>query len=213
MDTAKTGWIQTYTGKQFFLLEPKPEDIDILDIAHALSMNCRFNGHCTDFYSVAEHSVRVCDCVKNLAQVRVGEFYPLIDDIDATIVLQAWGLLHDSAEAMISDVTKPVKKMFPRFSEIEDDLMKVIMKALGVPCLCEKEHIQIIKDADDILLATEKRDLMVPSEHKWLLVNAKPANFHIVPFSHKKAKRKFLKYWEKIDYALQIFKTKAAIPN
>lgn len=211
MDTAKTGWIQTYTGKQFFLLEPKPEDIDILDIAHALSMNCRFNGHCTDFYSVAEHSVRVCDCVKDLAQVRIGEYYPFIADIDATIVLQAWGLIHDAAESMVSDVTRPVKQLFPRFSQIEDNLMRITAEALGVPPLFDEDHKQMIKDADNILLATEKRDLMAPCEHKWKLLKAEPADFYIVPFSPKEAKRKFLEYWERIDYALQILKTKAAV--
>ena len=54
-----TGWIQTFTGKKFSPLEPRREDIDILDIAHSRSMQCRFNGHCRQFYSVAEHSVRV----------------------------------------------------------------------------------------------------------------------------------------------------------
>ena len=52
-------WIQTYSGKKFYPLDPRPEDIDIRDIAHALSLNCRFNGHCRCFYSVAEHSVGV----------------------------------------------------------------------------------------------------------------------------------------------------------
>ena len=28
-------WLQTYTGKQFYPLDPQPEDIDIQDIAHA----------------------------------------------------------------------------------------------------------------------------------------------------------------------------------
>ncbi len=49
----KGEWIQTYTGKQFWPLDPRPEDIDIEDIAHALALTCRFNGHCDYFYSVA----------------------------------------------------------------------------------------------------------------------------------------------------------------
>jgi len=51
----KTDWIQTYTGKPFWILEPHADDIDIVDIAHALSMLCRYNGHTKRFYSVAEH--------------------------------------------------------------------------------------------------------------------------------------------------------------
>ena len=52
-------WIQTYTGIKFDALNPKPKMIDIVDIAHALSMTCRFNGHVKNFYSVAEHSYYV----------------------------------------------------------------------------------------------------------------------------------------------------------
>ena len=43
-------WIQTYTGIQFWPLDPRPEEIEIRDIAHALSLLCRFNGHCRVFY-------------------------------------------------------------------------------------------------------------------------------------------------------------------
>ena len=57
MDTA---WITTYTGKKFYPAVPDLELISIIDIAHALSMICRYAGHCTKFYSVAEHSVRLC---------------------------------------------------------------------------------------------------------------------------------------------------------
>lgn len=52
-------WMQTFTGRQFWPMDPRPEDLDILDIAHALSLLCRFGGHCQRFYSVAEHSVHV----------------------------------------------------------------------------------------------------------------------------------------------------------
>jgi hypothetical protein len=54
-------WIQTYTGKKFYPLTATIDDIDIEDIAHSLSMQCRFNGHCYVFYSVAEHSVLIAE--------------------------------------------------------------------------------------------------------------------------------------------------------
>ena len=77
-------WLQTYTGIQFWPLDPRPEEIDIQDIAHALSLLCRFNGHCQRFYSVAEHSVHV-------STILAPEF-------------GLWGLLHDAAEAYLSDI-------------------------------------------------------------------------------------------------------------
>ncbi|MFN9113590.1 MAG: phosphohydrolase, partial [Bacteroidota bacterium] len=54
-----TQWIQTFSGIAFWPLDPKPEHVRIADIAHALSMKCRYNGHTRKFYSVAEHSVLV----------------------------------------------------------------------------------------------------------------------------------------------------------
>ncbi|MBF0612521.1 MAG: hypothetical protein HQL55_15470, partial [Magnetococcales bacterium] len=77
-------WIQTFTGRQFWPLAPVLEHIHVQDIAHALSLLCRFNGHCQKFYSVAEHSLHV-----------------------ATILppeLAGWGLLHDASEAYLADL-------------------------------------------------------------------------------------------------------------
>jgi hypothetical protein len=61
---AHTGnWIQTFTGRQYWPLDPREGDVYIEDIAHALSLQCRFTGHCRSFYSVAEHCVRVSHVV------------------------------------------------------------------------------------------------------------------------------------------------------
>jgi len=76
-------WFQTYTGKQFYPLDPRPEDIDLDDIVHHLSHLCRFNGGTREFYSVAQHSVIVADA--------------LPDDF------KLWGLLHDAAESFLAD--------------------------------------------------------------------------------------------------------------
>ena len=76
----------------------------IEDIAHALSLQCRFNGHCSDFYSVAEHSLRVSRLVEWLGNTR-------------DVVMTA--LLHDAAEAYIGDIVSPLKKELPDFTSIE----------------------------------------------------------------------------------------------
>ena len=54
-----SAWIETYSGKRFYILDPRPQDVDIVDIAHALSLLTRFTGHTREFYSVAQHSVLV----------------------------------------------------------------------------------------------------------------------------------------------------------
>jgi len=66
MDLQRNGdWIQTFSGLQFWPLDPRPDEINIEDIAHALSLQCRFGGHCNRFYSVADHSIHVSMLVEN----------------------------------------------------------------------------------------------------------------------------------------------------
>ena len=88
-------WCQTFTGKKVDILCPTPEMVDIEDIAHALSMTCRFGGHCREFYSVAEHSVLV---------EQMGRYSLHCSDPRIIMLL----LLHDAAEAYIGDIITPV---------------------------------------------------------------------------------------------------------
>ena len=104
--TQEGGWISTHTGKRVYLLDPNPEDICIEDIAHALSNICRWGGHTSRFYSVAEHSLRICDhcCTEN----------------------KLWGLLHDASEAYMGDVCRPLKQLLPTYRDMESKFHKVI---------------------------------------------------------------------------------------
>src|ERR1700683_336889 len=82
-------WIVTFSGRRFYVLDPRPSDVRIEDIAHSLSLQCRFNGHVKNFYSVAQHSVLVSE---------------RCDPADAL-----YGLLHDASEAYIGDMSAPLK--------------------------------------------------------------------------------------------------------
>lgn len=84
-------WIQTYTGKAFDLINPQPDMIDIVDIAHALAHQCRFMGHTREFYSVAQHSILVSQQVPPEHALE--------------------GLLHDAAEAYCVDLAAPIKRL------------------------------------------------------------------------------------------------------
>ena len=120
--------IMTYTKKMFDPLQPNAELIDIEDIAHALSMLCRANGHFKSFYSVAQHSI---NCMKE-AKAR-----------GYSDRIQLACLLHDASEAYLSDVTRPVKAELPRYKEIEAPLQELIWnKWLGEP-LTEEERKQM----------------------------------------------------------------------
>jgi hypothetical protein len=136
----KGTYMVTYTGKEFYPLDPNPGDIDIKDIAHALSNCCRFTGHVKNFYSVAQHSVMVselCEPENALA-----------------------GLLHDASEAYLSDVARPVKytEQMEGYRAIEHHLEEVIFAKFGLPFPMTKD----IKLADDMALLAEGYYLFNP---------------------------------------------------
>lgn len=128
--------IMTYTKKLFDPLRPDAALIDIVDIAHALSMLCRANGHFKTFYSVGQHSI---NCMKE-AKAR-----------GYTRRVQLACLLHDASEAYLSDVTRPVKQELPKYVEIEKPLQETIWhKWLGEP-LTKEENAQVFGIDDDVL--------------------------------------------------------------
>lgn len=136
--------ILTYTKKRFDPLNPCAEQIDIEDIAHALSMLCRANGHFKTFYSVCRHSI-------NCAQEAKARGY--------SERIQLACLLHDASEAYLCDLTRPVKAALPQYKEIEAPLQEMIWnKFLGEP-LNSQELVQVFQ-IDDAVLAHEFLNLM-----------------------------------------------------
>ncbi len=136
-------WIQTYTGRVFEPMAPKMETVDIVDIAHALSLTCRFNGHCKRFYSVAEHSFWVSRNVPDHVAL--------------------WGLLHDAAEAYVSDVARPIKPFIVGFNEIETRIMQAVRQKFGLKGVMPSA----VHEADLRMLATERHQLMTASKRDW----------------------------------------------
>lgn len=137
-------WIQTYTGRQFWPLDPRVEDIDIRDIAHALSMKCRYGGHSLAFYSVAEHSIFVSRALPP--------------------ELRLTGLLHDAAEAYLADIPRPVKPLLAGFKEIEERIERVIAEVFG---LLPPPWPDAVKAADTAILHDETRALMGEAPAPW----------------------------------------------
>ena len=136
--------IMTHSHKMFDPLNPDPTQIDIADIAHALSMLCRANGHFKSFYSVGQHSV---NCMEEAAARGYSRR------------VQLGCLLHDASEAYLSDVTRPVKEELPRYREIEEPLQETIWNHWLSQPLTEEERRQIF-DIDDAILAHEFLHLM-----------------------------------------------------
>ena len=132
-------FITTYSKINLTPLEPKIEDIKIEDIAHALSLMCRANGHYSEFYSVGAHCL---NCYDEAVARR------------ETPRIRMACLLHDASEAYLSDITRPVKKNLERYLEIEEKLQNMIYeKFVGEP-LNDYEK-QMVKTIDDALLYWE----------------------------------------------------------
>ncbi len=182
-------WVLTYTGRAFFPLDPRAEDIDIHDIAHALSLLCRFTGHTRTFYSVADHCLRVSAVVEAKARHDAETLGIGGDDRVRTAALA--GLLHDAAEAYVADVASPVKPWLGGYDQIEGRILSVVMAKYRLPA----ELPYAVKEADAILLATEARDLMPRLPRAWDLP-ARPLPDRVVPLTSDEAERRFLLRFE-----------------
>ena len=137
-------YITTYTGKHFDPENPSPECILIEDIAHALSLLCRGNGHVRTFWSVAQH----CICCAKEAYAR---------GLSNRMALAC--LLHDASECYMSDIPRPFKKKLPKYRKLEDALLEMIyIKFIGSP-LTDEEQIKL-KEIDDSMLWNDLENLL-----------------------------------------------------
>src|SRR5208283_3407776 len=144
----KDHWLITYTGKHFYPDDPRPEDICINDIAQGLSNCCRFGGQICEFYSVAQHSVLVSEEVARQGGNTREVFH---------------ALLHDASEAYIHDITRPLKHCdeMAGYRDIE----KRVEHAIAIRYGLDDNMPEIVKLADNILFATEKRDIVDRGEN------------------------------------------------
>lgn len=137
---------ETYSGKKIDLLNPDSSQICIKDIARALSKVCRFNGHVNVPYSVAEHSMWVAELVPKHLKLEA--------------------LLHDASEAYICDIPTPMKNLLgDTYRQVEHRLQAAIGKATGCDGL-ELLH-PLTKEADAVMLITERDYLRDGREHDW----------------------------------------------
>jgi len=157
-------WMTTFTGRKFHYLNPQPDEINIVDIAHHLSLLCRFTGAVSVFYSVAEHSIRVSELVPQ--------------------GLKLSALLHDAAEAYINDISRPVKYTH-KLDVTEKIVMDAISRKFGIT-----PNVPVIKAADNVLMATEARDLMANTD-SWAPLPT-PLPLKIVPMTSREAETMFL---------------------
>lgn len=154
--------IMLASGTLFDLANPEGSDLSLYDIAYGLGRVCRFAGHTGRFYSVAEHCVHVARLVP-VRQARAA-------------------LLHDASEAIIGDVTRPLKAMLPEYRAIEERLEHAIADRFlgddteGKMFAYYRMHTPEIKAADRAMCAVEARELMPHAAGYWEGIGADPAD-------------------------------------
>ena len=136
--------MSTYSVEKVDILNPDPLSINIEDIAHALSLQCRYNGHCNKFYSVAEHSI--------LAARMFKARYGIKFECDFI-----YTLMHDAAEAYVGDLISPVKSELLPFIIIETRFLNTIKDRFGFSWMWYNK--KRVKQVDRWMLATEMDQL------------------------------------------------------
>ena len=136
-------WMQIASGRQFWPFDPRAEEVDIEDIAHALSQLCRFGGHTLRFYSVAEHSVLISYVV------------PPEDAFAA--------LMHDATEAYCVDIPRPLKRGLSNYADVEAGIWRAICVRFGI----EPVLSAAVKAADNAMCIAEARSIMSRPEVDW----------------------------------------------
>lgn len=167
-------WMQTYTGLQFWPLDPRPEEVNPFDIAHALGYQCRYGGHTRRFYSVAEHCI-------------------LMSLYMPTLELKLAALLHDAAEAYVVDVPRPLKRHLPGYAQIEDAVLGAVLqrfnvkfeRAIGVTYDQAQGSTGLlvlpreVEEADNRILLDERAQLMASPPAPWGIEGLEPLDVAI----------------------------------
>lgn len=164
----KGEFIQTFSGRQFWPTDPRPDDVNILDIAHSLAMQCRYAGHCLRYYSVAEHSVLMARYVAPEHKLAA--------------------LLHDATEAYLVDVPRPIKASLLGYKDMERDVWGAVASRFSLPDDLPAE----VHDADTRILIDERAQNMSPATYRGGWPDVEPLGVTLQFWSPEEAKERFL---------------------
>ncbi len=195
-DWHRGSWMQTYTGKQFYPLSARVEDIDLIDIAHSLSLQCRYNGHVRKFYSVAEHCILMSQYIYDTT---VDELTPIGEAAGVPVELALWALLHDAPEAYIGDMVRPLKIHMLDFCAVDNTIMRVIANkfSLSTGLLTGSDPIpSIVKGVDTRILLDERAELLGPTPAVWNVGYRTGLGVKIMGYDPREAEARYLDQFE-----------------
>lgn len=182
----RTGdYISTYSGQRLYLLDPRPTDINIKDIAHSLSLSNRFCGHSLFSYSVALHCINVST---------------MLEEMKESKLVQLWGLLHDAEEAFVNDLPSPLKRCpeLAGYREIGKNVQKAICKKFNLPW----PEPAVVKEVDCRMLATEAKKL-IKNFSEWDYPHLPYDSVEIRCLEPKEVEEAFLKRFKLLNYSNQ----------
>lgn len=181
MNNYDKAYIITFTGKKFNLLSTTPDMISVEDMAHSLSQQCRWTGHCKHHYSIAQHSY-YC----SLLGPEENRF---------------WHLNHDNSEAYIGDMNRPLKHYTnagDAYRKVEHPLQELIYVTAG---LIGDEPLSV-KQADEGMLYAEMEQLLPRPNFDMAANNpygrSMAANIQIEEWTPRKAEQMYLDRYYKL---------------
>ena len=172
--------VETYTGEFVDLKRLDPSLLSIVDMAYSLAKICRYTGHCSDFYSVAEHCV--------LGSRLIAPKFRLAF------------LLHDNIESYFGDVNRPLKTLLPNYRKYERTGAAVIYKKFYGRLMTKGEEAEVHL-MDNRMLLREAYDLMPSQGRNWKASwtgDIEMANIEIECWDWRKAAREYLKAWRQL---------------
>jgi len=167
-------FVRLTSGMDVDLLNPDPSTILIEDIAAHLCRIQRYNGivaHCSDQprgLSVGVHSLMVASYLPDNLKLQ--------------------GLLHDATEAYMGDMVGPLKDIIPEFKEIENNLMRVIMRSFDLPFPLHP----LVKEMDKLCLAAEMEHCLGWHDLATQITSEPLENFKYPEYTPAEAEKAFL---------------------
>lgn len=179
VELRKGDWIQTFTGKMFWPLDPRPAEVDPIDIAAGLAKECRYSGQCLAFYSVAEHSILMDHEARRRGH---------------SLRERRAVLLHDASEGLgLRDIARPIKGDLTNYKTIEAGVMAVIADRFDFDWPLPK----FVKELDEAIGHAETAQNMAPAPAPWR-PQANTFNRSIEPMNVR------LQFWN-VDQAFAMF--------
>jgi len=167
-------FIETYTGRAFWPLHPTEDALSVIDIAHALSNQCRYSGHVQFFYSVAQHCCLLAAWLSNHGG-------------SALDCLQI--LMHDAPEAYLVDIPRPVKQYMPQYRVWDHAINDVIREWMGWKDL---PMLPIQDELDSRVIVDERAQLMDKARTNDWGHKLQPLGIEITPWTPAEAEKQFL---------------------